>query len=109
MQYYSEKTKRLYNTIKELESAESEYDKKQKEIELAKKERSEAAKKVEELRELAHNAADAYQQELSKFCDKYGSYHTTIVNPDGTKTRRPGKILEDLIDLIDFSNFFGNL
>mgnify|MGYP003339020799 CR=1 FL=1 len=97
MQYYSDKTKRLYTSVEELKTAEKEFDAKQKGIELAKKERSEVAKRVKYARQLADQAQRTYEELLRDFIKKYGSYHTTV-----TETKRiehnPSKILLDLLD-----------
>ena len=110
MKYYSEITKRKYDTVEELESAEAEYEKAKAEKEEAfmqrKKEReealeqrrldrakaakdleiilgrvSDARKKVNEARQELLQVEKEYQEALRAFCSKYGAYHTTIREP----------------------------
>lgn len=82
MKYFSTETKKVYDTVEELEEAE-------KAAAAAKDERKEAAEKVEtaykamkEAKQAYEIATQEYQQELSKFCDKYGAYKTTIRSGD---------------------------
>ena len=97
MKIMSEKTGKEYPTVELCLAAEKEYDdklakeKEEKEAKekalVAKKEaalaeRKEAASKVEEKRQALIAAQKAYQEELSKFCSKYGAYHYTIKGGD---------------------------
>lgn len=82
MKFYSEITKELYDSEKECAKAEKLHeDKRLKEqAEKAKlaEERKAAAEKVEAARKAASAAKEAYYEELTAFCEKYGAYHTTI-------------------------------
>ena len=70
MQYYSEKTKKLYMSENALVEAEKAYDEKNA-LELKKREeRAIRAKEVDE-------AYQHYQELLKKFLDDYGYYHRT--------------------------------
>jgi septal ring factor EnvC (AmiA/AmiB activator) len=81
MKYYSEITNKVYDTEELLNKAE-EAEAAKKEAEIAKRnERSQNAKKVEEARKKATEAINAYEKELKDFCEKYGSYHTSIEAP----------------------------
>lgn len=107
---YSDRTQRFYNTVEEANRAEFELKEKenrekiQKEREeaLAKEkkekeiaERKAAAEKVENARKAFNDARKAYHDELSGFCQKYGTYHYTT---DGK---------EDIPSLFDlFDNLF---
>lgn len=78
MKYYSEVTKKVYDSTEELEAAE-------KTALAAKDERKAASEKVEkaqtamkEAKKAYEVATQEYQDELSKFCNKYGSYKTTL-------------------------------
>ena len=110
MKIISEKTGKEYNSVELCLAAEKEYDeriakeKAEKEAKekalVAKKEaalaeRKEAASKVEEKRQALIAAQKAYQEELTKFCDKYGAYHYTVKSGD-----------ESWFNLFD--NFFNN-
>ena len=110
MKIISEKTGKEYNSVELCLAAEKEYDeriakekaeKEAKEKALAVKkeaaidERKEAASKVEEKRQALIAAQKAFQEELTKFCDKYGAYHYTVKNGD-----------ESWFNLFD--NFFKN-
>lgn len=85
MRYYSETTRKLYDTIEDLEAAE-------KEAEKAKDERKAAAELVEaaytEVKEarLAYDkATQHYNEVLTDFCNKYGSYKKTLRAGDAIK------------------------
>ena len=107
---YSDKTNKFYSSVEEANRAEFELKEKenlakiQKERELAlakeKKEkamveRKAAAEKVEAARKAFNEARKAYHDELSGFCQKYGTYHYTT---DGK---------EDVPSLFDlFDNIF---
>lgn len=110
MKILSEKTGKEYASVDECIAAEKEYDeavaakKAAEEKALAERkavqekqiaERKEAAKVVEEKRQALLAAHKDYQEELKKFCDKYGAYHITLKNGD--------KSLFELFD--DFFNF----
>ena len=110
MKIVSEKTGKEYNSVELCLADEKAYDeriaqeKAKKEAEakaLAVKkeaaiaERKEAASKVEEKRQTLIAAQKAFQEELTKFCNKYGAYHYTVKNGD-----------ESWFNLFD--NFFKN-
>jgi predicted nucleic acid-binding Zn-ribbon protein len=93
MKYFSETTKKIYDSIEELEAAE-------KEAAAAKDARKAESEKVEkaysamkEAKKAYEVATEDYQKALSDFCDKYGSYKTTL---------RPG----ELFDLDPFWKIF---
>lgn len=71
MKYYSEKTKKLYDSAEEVEKAElAIVDKK--------KAREARAKEVEDALSEVAAASDKASDLLSKFCEDYGAFHTTI-------------------------------
>ncbi len=97
MKIMSEKTGKEYSTVELCLAAEKEYDERiakekaereakekalvaKKEAALA--ERKEAASKVEEKRQALIAAQKEFQEELSKFCGKYGAYHYTVKGAD---------------------------
>lgn len=93
MKQFSEETKKVYDSVEELEKAE-------KAALIAKDERKAEAEKVEKAYKAMKEAKQAYeiathdyQTALTKFCGKYGAYKTTL---------RPG----ELFDLDPFWKFF---
>lgn len=97
MKYYSEKLNKFYDTPDACQRAEFEAKekenlekiKKEREVALAKEkkekaiaERKEAAEKVESARKAFNEARKAYHNELSGFCQKYGTYHYTTDGKD---------------------------
>ena len=75
MKYYSELTKKVYDTENECKTAESALESKNSE-------RKRAAAHVEETRKRYDAARKEYYDELSDFCKKYGYYHTTLTKED---------------------------
>lgn len=75
MKFYSEKTRKLYDTEKDLQVAEQAIVDEQKKKDQLKAERAERAKEVEE-------AISNAQKLLDQFVKDYGSYHTTIRSQD---------------------------
>ena len=71
MKYYSEITKKLYDTKEELTQAEVEVVK-------AKANRANRAKEVEEALKVANDATKKANELLSAFVKDYGSFKTTI-------------------------------
>lgn len=86
MKFYSEKLNKLFDTQDACAQAEAAHEKALAEAEAAKKAkadaRTERAKKVEELYHAAVNAKKAYDAELKKFLNDYGSFHVTFKNVD---------------------------
>lgn len=82
VKFYSDVTRKFYDSEKECADAELELKKKDEEARLKKEaeaaERKEDAKKVEDLLEAASKANKAYKDALTEFCKKWGSYHTTV-------------------------------
>ena len=75
MKFYSEITKKLYDTKDELVKAEVEATK-------TKTDRAEKAKEVTELIKKANEATKAANKALSEFVKEYGSFKTTIKDND---------------------------
>lgn len=73
MKYYSELTKKLYNTQKELDDAENILKEKERDSE----ERKKRAFEVEEARKAMNAAASDYQKKLNSFLKDFGSFHWT--------------------------------
>lgn len=80
MKYYSEKLKKVYDTVEQLQTAETEYDKAHA-AEIAKqKERKARAEEINKARKEAIKAQERYNELVNKFVKDYGSYHTTYTN-----------------------------
>ena len=91
MKYYSEITKKLYDSKDELVKAEVEATK-------AKSDRAERAKEVTEALKKANEATKKANKLLEAFIKDYGSFKTTIKDPeDGSKT----SIQSNFWDLFD--------
>ena len=75
MKFYSEITKKLYDTKDELVKAEVAATK-------AKSDREVKAKEVTELIKKANEATKAANKALSEFVKQYGSFKTTIKDKD---------------------------
>ena len=93
MKYYSESVRKMYDTIEELEAAEKEAEKAKDERKAAADVVEAAYKEMNDARVAYDKAVQNYNETLSDFCNKYGSYK---------KTLRAG----DVIKLDPFWNFF---
>lgn len=86
MKFYSEITKKLYDTEKELVKAENEIKVKEiaaKEAEIKKKaERKNRAKEVEEALKVANDAQNKAIQLLKDFTRDYGYFHISYTKDD---------------------------
>ena len=94
MKYYSEVTKKIYDSVNELKTAEDEIQNK-----------ANARKKDAEVVEKAfnnyHTARVEYEKALKDFCDKYGSYHRTIkVDDSDIESANDFSSLRDLVNLL---------
>lgn len=92
MKYYSEVTKKIYNSVKELEKVE-------KEIEEKDNARKTDAARVEEAAKKLAAARKEYSEALSSFCSKHGPYHTTIKSDDSDESAFAN--LRTLINLLE--------
>ena len=75
MKFYSELTKKLYDTQEELTKAEVEVTK-------SKADRAERAKEVNEALKVASEAQKKANKLLSDFVKDYGSFKTTLTDED---------------------------
>ena len=86
MKYYSEVTKKLYETAKELEAAEQNVKNLQaakiKAEELKKEQRATRAKEVEEALKAATEANKKATKLLKEFTKDYGYYHTSFTTKE---------------------------
>ena len=81
MKYFSEITKKVYNTPEELEIAEKEVLDEQKAQEEKSAKRAERAKEVEEAYAKAADVKEQADKLLNEFLKDYGSFHTTLKKP----------------------------
>lgn len=95
MKFYSDVTKKLYETQAALVEAEALELKKKAEVEEKQKQRGERAKEVEAAYKAILEAQTKYAELKNKFIEDYGSFHMTVTEKTPT-----GK-LSDLNDLID--------
>lgn len=77
MKYLSEKTNKAYSSVEELQTAEKEFEAKNEAENKAKLARADDAKKVEEAHTKLAEATKNYDEVLTAFLKKYGSYHMT--------------------------------
>lgn len=93
MKYYSEKTKKLYDTEKEILNAEKSFDeeelKKRATLEAEKarlakikENRAERAKEIDELLKQRKNIDDEIDKKIKAFIRDYGSYHRSFTLSD---------------------------
>lgn len=78
MQYYSEKTKKLYPTEADLHADEDEFDQERIKLEKAKEEKAARAKEIEEAYKAIEGATKHYNDLVNKFIKDYGYYHSTV-------------------------------
>ena len=99
MKYLSEVTKKVYDTVDELNAEEEKVLTARKERELAEAEkkakREERAKEVETAIKEALDAQKIANDKLQAFCADYGAFHTSIKDADAI-----------LGNLDPFHNFF---
>ena len=116
MKFYSEQTKKLYDSEKELKDAENKLALEKAEKEKALEGRKVEAQKVEdaykkalEVRKEAYKQIDEAEKEFYKlrreFVDKYGSWHMTY----SSKNDEDAYYISDAFESINkfFKDFFG--
>lgn len=92
--FYSEKLNKHFNTEEECLEAEKAEEKKF-ELEKAKKEeRAKAAKEVEDAFKAIEEAKKEAYELLTKFCEKYGPFHTSY----STENLNPFRSVFDIFD-----------
>lgn len=89
MLYYSEITNKKYPTMEACQKAEKEAIEAQEKAKMAEEkrtaERKELAAKVEDARQKMIAAQHEYQEALSTFVKKYGTYHLSLTGKDAEK------------------------
>lgn len=102
MKFYSEITKKMYDTMRELDKAEKEAKDKNDERKTAAAAVERAYDELVAVRKKASEevtaAQDNYSKALNDFCSKYGAYHQTIKSTDSDL---PWKSLSSLLDLLN--------
>lgn len=82
MRYYSDVTKKVYDSEKELNDAEFKVKRAEESAKRAKEKESVARKKaaaeVQEAYAKARIANENASKKLADFCDKYGAYHFSV-------------------------------
>ena len=101
MKYYSELTKKVYDTPELLEEAEKVVLEANKEKEKKLAERAERAKAVENAFEEARKAKVKVEELLAEFLNDYESFHTTIKSSSADKIPTHGLMW-------DIDNWFKN-
>ncbi len=100
MRYYSEITKKFYDSEQDCCAAETKFteEKKRQELETKKKEaqRKDDAKIVNDAYAALKEAEKKYLQERNNFIEKYGYYHCSYSSKDGNS-------------IVDFFSDFFNL
>ena len=82
MKYYSDKTKKIYDKVEDLQAAETSYDKARAEEDAKQRDRKRRADEVSNARKELANAQKKYNELLDKFVKDYGSYHATYTDGD---------------------------
>lgn len=78
MKYFSEITNSVYDTEQELIEAEELVAKEEEKKEIAKKERADRAKEIDEAIKVAAEAQKKVDELIDEFVRDYGSYHATF-------------------------------
>ena len=87
MKYYSDKTKKLYDTVELLNEAEMAYDEAHA-AELKKAEQKKtAAEAIRAARKAVIDAQSRYNELVNQFIKDYGSYHETYRDGDVVSLR----------------------
>lgn len=82
MKYYSDKTKKLYETVEDLNKAEKAYDEAHA-LEIKKAEqKKKAADEIKTARKAMFDAQTRYNNLVNQFIKDYGSYHETYRDGD---------------------------
>lgn len=80
--FYSDITKKLYDSMEELNEAEATEQKRREEAEAKQKkradERKSRAQEIDDLQKAYVGARKAYTEALEKFCKDYGTFHTSV-------------------------------
>lgn len=107
MKFYSELTKRLYNTEKELIEAETKVKNAEAEKIAAEKAKKEArairAKEVENAIKEAAKAQEKASTLLKNFVNDYGYFHTSYTTEDAERAEKKQKEITSKVQKVDTS------
>jgi len=95
MQYYSDKTHKIYKTEKELKEAEQEFDYKEIEVKKYREKRAAKAKEIE----IAYNN---YKKLVNEFVKEYGSYHYSVTDVKDLRTTPTPSLIDMFFDNFKF-------
>lgn len=98
MKYYSELTKKTYDTVDELEKDEAAKKAEKEKKDAYAEQRKKDAQIVRDKMNAYEKAYEEYNNAISDFVKKYGSYHTTIT---GNNISSLSKFANSVVD-----NFF---
>lgn len=98
MKYYSELTKKTYDTVEELEKEEAVKKAEKEKKDAYAEQRKKDAQIVREKMNAYEKAYEEYDKAISDFVKKYGSYHATIT---GSGVPSISKFVDSVVD-----NFF---
>lgn len=92
MKYYSDVTKKLYESVDELKKAEAEITDKAAA-------RKKDADKVEKAYNAYIEARKEYEKVLTEFCNKHGAYHKTYTSKDARDAKTEFESLANLVSM----------
>ena len=93
MKYYSDVTKRLYDSVTDLKNAEAEITDKAAA-------RKKDAEKVEKAYNAYIEARKEYEKTLADFCNKHGAYHKTYTSKDAGDVKTEFESLKNLVSML---------
>ena len=93
MKYYSEITKKVYDTVNELKQAEDAVNEKANARKLD-------AEKVEKAYNAYLDARKEYEKTLTDFCNKHGAYHKTYTSKDAGDVKTEFESLRNLVSML---------
>lgn len=93
MKYYSEKTKRIYESVEELKEAEKKFDELKVEEQKKKEDKAKRLQEIESAYKSVESATEKYNALVADFVKDYGYYHNSIV-----RVNRPKSLVDLLIN-----------
>lgn len=93
MKYYSDVTKKLYESVEDLKKAEAEITDKAAA-------RKKDADKVEKAYNAYIEARKEYEKVLTEFCNKHGAYHKTYTSKDAGDVKTEFESLRNLVSML---------
>ena len=93
MRYYSDVTKKLYESVDDLKKAEAEITDKATA-------RKKDAEKVESVYKAYIEARKEYEKTLADFCNKHGAYHKTYTSKDTGDVKTEFENLKNLVSML---------